>query len=538
MPNWFNRTLTMPKVKHSTFDMSNNYKTSTKIGRLTPVYCEECLPSDTFKYLKTDAFVRLSPLLYPLMHYIKIHTSRFFIPFRIILGENNYEDFLNGQKDIVPVIFSLNESSTNTNPYINSILDYLGYDIIHCANRVQSPGTSSYYWNLTLQNPLMYFSYLAILRDWYMDSNLEESYMNQIDELFKNYQQAVKNGLSSYAINLSAPGSDLFQNCFTVSYLKDYFTTARPQPQMGSEMYVLNRPLSITWTNPEMANSDVQNSLFGPYNVSGLVEGEGLDSEGTSIYSYANEDTTIRDLWRKEMIQQYYQIDNKFGSRIREKLAGHFGVLYSDKRIQIPQYLGGSASSVKISEVVQTSESSENSALGFFAGKGGDFSSSVMRKFYCEEHGYFITLLSLIPLNGYCNGSDRTFYKTNILDFASPEFNNIGWQEIYKGEVFGSNSISTDKEAWAYQPRYSEYRSHPSRCTGDFRTTEFLGWHLNRNFSTIPPLNSSFLRVADTDRIFNYANPEDSFSPVYVDVQNTCSMSRPISYEPDSMHIY
>lgn len=129
-------------------------------------------------------------------------------------------------------------------------------------------------------------------------------------------------------------------------------------------------------------------------------------------------------------------------------------------------------------------------------------------------------------------------FKTNIFDFASPEFNNIGWQEIYNGEIFMSGNSSTDKSAFGYQPRYSEYRSHPSRAVADFRTDEFLGWHLNRNFDSLPPLNSNFLKVADTTRIFSTDNPYGITNPCYLDVFNHVYMSRPISYEPDSMHIY
>ncbi|CAJ0592172.1 unnamed protein product [Cylicocyclus nassatus] len=158
------------------------------------------------------------------------------------------------------------------------------------------------------------------------------------------------------------------------------------------------------------------------------------------------------------------------------------------------------------SEVLSNSNATDvqgNSGLGDFAGKGIAVDNAHSRTEFFEEHGYYMTLLSVIPDNGYCRGMQRSFFKKNIFDFASPEFNNIGWQDVLNGELFcdGFN----DKGTWGYQPRYSEYRSHPSRCTGDFRGDNVpeLAWHLNRNFAALPPLNDNFLKVSEFNRIFS-----------------------------------
>lgn len=531
MPNWFNRKLTLPRVQHSINDLSNSFKTSFNIGQLVPTYIEDMLPSDKFVNFRQDHVIRLAPLTYALMHRIKIHQSHFFTPYRIILGDELYEKWLNNKVDFAPMVVSV-PGEADTNPFENSIYDFLGI-----PPSLASYDEGSETWSLSVANPLPFLSYLCIVRDWYLDSNIQSSEISSLDDVMENYRQCCIDGET---FDVGSPGGlEIELTTFQVSYSKDYFNTARPQPELGTEMFVLNRPLNLV-SPTDGKNFDVvtkyanrgeyQNNIFALGAKDGTT---GLSPDGT-----LNETTTIKDLWRKEMLQQYYQIDNQFGSRIREKIAGHYGVEISDKRIMIPRYVGGSSDVVKIQEVIQTSTTTDESALGFAGGRGMSVGRGKKHQFFCEEHGIFMSLISLIPDNGYCNGMDRMYFKKNIFDFASPEFNNIGWQEIYNGELYADGS-SADKGTFGYQPRYSEYRSHPSRCAGAFRNEKYLRWHLDRNFASLPPLNSNFLKVADTDRIFNYdgtgtINAESCF----VNVWTEALVSRPISKEPDSIHIY
>lgn len=236
------------------------------------------------------------------------------------------------------------------------------------------------------------------------------------------------------------------------------------------------------------------------------------------------------------MLQRFFEVDNTFGTRIREKLAGHFGVHFPDETIQIPRIVGHSSTKLDVQEVLQTSSSLIGQPLGSYAGRSTGRDVSHHKRYYCVEHGYMMSLLSIIPSNMYCNGTPRSFFKQNFFEFASPEFNNIGWQDIWKGELFPSHS--DDKKTWGYQPRYSEYRSHPSRVSGQFRNSAELAWHLGRNFSELPPLNANFLKVADTDRIFSGSSEEDANNPIYIKANIDSKMFRPISYEPDCLHIY
>ena len=74
------------RPKKSKFDLSHERKMSLNMGKLIPIMTQEVLPSDSFK-VKSEIFMRLSPLLAPMMHRVNVYTHFFFVPNRIIWDE-------------------------------------------------------------------------------------------------------------------------------------------------------------------------------------------------------------------------------------------------------------------------------------------------------------------------------------------------------------------------------------------------------------------------------------------------------------------
>lgn len=516
MANWFNRSLPIPKVKHSVFDMSNDYKTSINMGALYPNYVEECVPSDKFKNLRHEIFLRFAPMTFPIMHRVKVRQNSFFVPLRLIIGDKNYEYFLNNERDL-PALNLVCGLSSGWN-LKNTIFDYLGYQV----------GTMAQNSNWYIPNPVAFLSYLLIWKVWYSDEQLDSNLIASIDSIIEDYRECMEDGIV-FTLNINTESDRNIFRILPVSYTKDYFTAAQPQPQRGDDVLLMS-PLKTTYSGATAAPV--------------LVSGSGGTNPGVfyvengSSFSALSSSLSIRDLWQKEQLQRFLDVDNIYGTKPHEKLAGHWGVISSDARIQLPRYIGGGESIVQIQEVTQLSADTETSPLGALAGKATSFSKTHKLSYFCEEHGFCISLMSIVPDNGYMTGNPRYFYKKNILDFASPEFNNIGYQAVYKGEIYSNPTATntTDLEEFAYQPRYSEYRVHRSIATGDFRDS-LKAWHLNRAFTSLPPFNSSFIHVNQTDsaRIFNNTSVNDQH--IYVDVYTDCTMSRPISYMPSSMHL-
>lgn len=521
MANWFNRSLKIPQVKTSVHDLSNDYKSSINFGSLYPVYVEESVPKTKFLGLSHEIFLRFAPMKFPIMHRCKVRSNDFGVPFRLIMGDDNYQKWTNNELDIIPLRITNGTASTFST--MNTILDYLGYQTHDIA-------ASTY---IDIPNPLAYFSYLLIWRTWYADEVLDATEVAYIDDMLEEYRTAMAAQDSYYGFTFTE-STVQYIDILPISYSKDYFTAAQTEPQRGDNVFMMN-PLQLASVGGDIL--PYADSAGAAVRVVSDNTSEGYLAAGNSSGYFPLRSTdTIRDLWQKEQLQRYEDISALFGTRTNEYLAGHFGVVSSDARLQMPQFINGGEQIVQISEVVQTSSDTDDSPLGAMAGKGTAFGRTKSAKYFCEEHMFVITLLSVVPDNGYMTGNPRYFYKQNIFDFASPEFNNIGYQAIYNGEIYADNS-DTDLEEFGYQPRYSEYRQHRSIATGDFRDSTLMAWHLNRSFDELPSLNADFVHVDNEDavRIFNDTDADDQH--IYIDVFNKVTVSSVVSYMPSSLHL-
>lgn len=537
MPNWFNRKVKVRTPKMSKFDMSTDYKTSFDFGKLIPFYVEDCVPHDKFNTLGCDSFIRLAPMTFPIMHRIKVRQHFFCVPYRLVMGDKDYEKWLNNSPDIRSI--RIHNCSGATLNLKNTVIDYLGYyfDLRNGESSLDGPmkvanyeyqSTSPNDGYITLPNPIAFLSLLLIWANYYADEVLHALEIDFVKSIIEDYQEDVAyNAPLDLYIRENTIFGKLLQQ-LSVSFTKDYFTSAAIDTQRGADVY-LDSPVYSNEQSASLKNlgvTKVQSTIpQGFYSVN--------DLQAVNPTSHLS----ILDLWKKEQIMRFEEVDNIFGTRVFEKLAGHWGVISSDTRLQKPQFISGTTSVVNISEILQTSASESGSALGSYAGKGINFSRSKAVKYFVEEHSFVIGLLSVLPDNGYMQGCPRYFFKRNIFDTAIPEFNNIGYQPIYKGELFHlGNGFSNNQDLgeFGYQPRFSEYRSHPSIATGEFRDT-LKSWHLCRSFANLPVLNKQFIQAddADNDRIFNNTSGVHFFADIYT----RSVMTRPISYMPSSMHL-
>lgn len=515
MANWYNRPLKVGKIRRSYFDLSNDYKSSIDFGMMTPNYVEECVPSDKYVKLRSEIFLRFAPMKFPIMHRCKVRQNFFAVPYRLVIGDELYNKWLNDQLDIVPFEFENGFSSNYT--LKNTVLDYLGYQV-----RDLAPGDK-----FVIPNPLALLSYWIVWVNWYSDEVLDAQLITYLKDLVDNYRLAME-AQTSFTFTLTASTQARVNGmlCCPVSYTKDYFTAAQTEPQRGGDVYMMN-PLSISsLTGGFVANVGISQT--------GNIFANSPSAPGVQIDAVRTTDT-IRDFWVREQIQRFRDVDNLFGTTTPEKLAGHWHVISSDARIQLPQYIGGGEQIVQIQEVTQTSSDTSTSPMGSLAGKATSFGRTHKLHYFCEEHTFVIGFMSIVPDNGYMTGNPRYFYKKNIFDCASPEFNNLGYQAVYNGEIF-ADGTSTDLGEFGYQLRYSEYRQHRSIATGDFRDTTLMSWHMNRYFASLPPLNANFIHVnrADADRIFNVTG---NVPHIYVDVWTEALMARPVSYLPSNRHL-
>lgn len=515
--NWFARRLPVKTPKKSMFHFTPDYKSPGKIGQLQPFYVEECIPGDKFVNLNSQAFIRLQPLFTPILHRMKVRMNYFFTPMRLFLTEENFNAHFEHGGDPDYAIPALRVNSAWCG--INSLWDYMGCQPVE---KVEDE-----HYDFDIPNPIPFLMYLKIWQTYYADEVLDKDMIDYINDVFDTYKSTPLGSVAT-PFQVGDPHSEAIFKLQFVSYTKDYFTTAQPEPYKGGDVKLFSGKMTAK-NGATLLNNGVVYQQSGQMFMADEEDIRNLPVESAD---------SISDLWKKMAIQRWINKNTVYGSsRYAEYLASHYGIITQDARLQMPEYLGGSDSFVNISQVIQTSQSvDDQSALGEVAGMGISVTNSSI-KIGVQEHGYILGVISIVPDVAYTTGLPRWIMKNDSLDLAVPEFNNIGPQavynsEIYKSQWFDQPDPKNDGE-FGYQPRYSEYRCHPSIAVGYFRNTApFTSWHCNRIFTELPPLNSDFIKVkpADVERIFNSMSDDCQF---FMDVQSDVKVYRPISYLPN-----
>lgn len=505
------QSVPLPKFPMSAFGLQYSLKLCANIGTANVHYVEECIPSD-IAHIKTDIFCRLDPMVFPIMHRIKVRQNFFFVPTRLILGDELTEEFYSG-KDLAAKLPRIVIAPTVDRDH------YVGRNTLFDQMECQPPVQSSL--PFVVRNPLPFYMFQRIWADWYADEIFDATEIQKVENMIKSYQAAGLGGQVTIEPGTIVTPFDVRN----VSYSKDRFTSAQPDAQRVGEVYLMN-PLKVETLGGTIPSDSHNLALTGGTGVVKLSDAE-LSLRAS---------LTIDELWDEMAVQRYLNSLNEFGNeRYVEILAGQYGVISADARLQRPQWLGGNEMVVNVSEVLQTSQTSEDSPLGALAGRGIVSGRGRDIAFTVPEHGFIIGILTFVPENGYASGSPRWLYKSTPLDFALPRFNNLGEQAVYKGELYSDHlpdESTSDMEEFGYQPQYDEYRSHPSRATGDFRLDQFLSWHLDRKFTTHPPLNENFIHInpADTNRIFN--DTDSGAHHLRTHVFHKSMYVRPISKHP------
>lgn len=496
-------------IRRSVFDRSHVYKTTFNEGQLIPYFVDEVIPGDTFT-LNPVEFCRLATPVVPFMDNIYIESFFFFVPSRLV-----YDKWVNlcGEQEnpedstdyLVPTV-SLTGDMTNKLP------DYMG---IACAS-----GT----FNNVSVNCLPFRSYWLIWNEWFRDENLQKSVKvskGETNTVLEPMGQSTANpnyGLPSGVENWYDPAPR--------GKRYDYFTGALPWPQKGP---AVDLPLGQTANLALASNATIglpsasmrNNHDGSSYTASGILT-NGSPSGGIWTYdtgstSWTNKTTsivpvssingwtvdlssatsiTINSLRQAFMLQRYYEIDARGGTRYTEKLQAHFGVTNPDARLQRPEFLGSHSSMMNINPVTQTSSTDSTTPQGNLAAYGLNAQRYHAFTKSFSEFGYVIGLINVRADLTYQQGINRMWLRSDVLDFYWPSFAHLGEQAIENIEIYCQGN-DDDKKVFGYQERYAEYRYKPSLITGQFRSTykEPLDiWHLSQKFATLPTLSDEFIQ--------------------------------------------
>lgn len=251
-----------------------------------------------------------------------------------------------------------------------------------------------------------------------------------------------------YPSNLPNPPTDGIQK---ITYAKDYVTTARPEPTRRADA------VTIPVNDDEVQVEDLRDALAK---------------------------------------YRFDEARSRFGNRYTEYLR-FLGIKPSDARLQRAEYLGGGSSTINFSEVLNTS-ATETEPQGYLTGHGvAGLRTRPFTRFF-EEHGIFMTMLSIRPLGVYSQQIQREWFKTTKDDYWQKENQFLGMQEMRTREVYADNTVADDT-IFGYNDRHYEYRRGVNRLSSQMRTG-YDYWHLGRSYSGHPGLTNGFITV---EPVFN-----------------------------------
>lgn len=539
------------KPGRSLFNLRHERKFSADWAWLYPIMCIETVPGDTFR-LSTEVLVRTAPLIAPIMHRVNVKVNYFFVPNRLLWSE--WQDFITGinQSATYEPTDPSSYFVTKIPPYIaadstfNTVQTGLGKRLLEDGSLADFLGFPTHRPNTNINGTvnvqlLPFRAYQKIYNDWYRNQNVEAQGWKE------NYQGLLGGLVTTYREQTLTLRKRMWE--------KDYFTSALPFAQRGDATpiplanggieYVPTGTTKVKdiYGNPLPDTSDTDllvtfnhgagPSEFTQVSSSGVSGNIALNFDNSSNLKANITIGTINDLRTATRLQRWLEINARVGGRYIEQILGHFGIKSSDSRLQRAEYLGGWSAPIVVSDVEQTNSSSASVASGqtmtpqgTLAGKGTSYNNSKPIKCFCEEHGFIIGIMSIMPRTAYQDGLPRMFNRIYKEDYYFPEFANLGEQDIKKSEVYFpiASARTWADDRFGFQERYCEYKYIPSTVHGEFKNN-LQFWHLGRAFNSEPALNKSFVECNPRNNVFAV---ESGVSHFYVNLINDIRAMRPM----------
>lgn len=505
-------------VSRSRFQRNSDNKTTFNTGDLIPIYLDEVLPGDTHQ-IDVACVMRMATPIFPVMDNAFCDFYFFFVPNRLLW--EHWKNFMGENKATAwtpKTEYSIPQVTAPTGGWAEGTLaDYLGL-----PTKVEGISVSA----------LPGRAYGLIYNEWFRNQNVTQPTLVEVTDATttgKNDGSATNDS----AITLAKP--------LKAAKVFDYYTGALPEPQKGEPirlplsgnaavyMYqettlqnkgTLNKKDSLYLQGGSGAQSELYNN-----NEALAVLGAEEPGSTTADAAYLGADltsinaATINQLRQAFQIQKLLEKDARGGTRYREVLREHFGVISPDARMQIPEYLGGYRLPINVSQVIQTSSTNETSPQGNAAALSITTMNKSMFTKSFTEHGFIMGLAVVRTDQTYQQGVERMWSRKGRYDYYWPVLANIGEQAILNKEIYAQGNAK-DNEAFGYQEAWADYRYKPSKVTGLFRSNaqqSLDSWHYAQNYNALPTLSTEWMQQSDAEmkRTLAVQNQPDFIADFY-----------------------
>lgn len=570
-------TIPAPKVPRNTFDRTRPNTLSMHFQKCVPTMLEEIYPGDLFS-VGSETFARLQPLIAPVMNNMKISNHAFFVPLRTL--NNHFSEFMfnnrNGDySEVLPytttdvlydIIRVLYMELGGEDPLLADVVrlyDFIGLPFVYESN--VDPADFMDHWlanpfNVALAtyrkriNLVPFFGYTKVWSEYFRDENLVD---DPFDAWIASGYTDVKNwtglqtDLSTYVSTAINEGTQqavdyvvMFADCFLRlrprAWAHDRFTSSLPFAQRGPDVLLPIAGSAPVVTTAESQYSEVPvvfdttDGVNYPYKGKLTLDTGSPSTQGdlkqTVDFSDAELTTTINDFRRAERLQRWFENSARGGVRPNEATLAHFGVRTPDATLDRSEFLGGYMQPLVISEIAQTSETTEASPQGTLAGKGTSYKGANLFRHYFTEHGFVFVFTSALVRANYWQGIPKVFSRMQRDEYYWPEFANLGEEPVYVKELYGAvqgESESSDPYGedvvFGYVPRYSDLKSAQGEVHGDMRSSLSF-WTQTREFENTPQLNEEF--IYGNPSLSPFAVQSETVDPIVCTIQYTVKASR------------
>lgn len=512
-------------VSRSRFQRNSDNKTTFNTGDLIPVYLDEVLPGDTHQ-IDVACVMRMATPIFPVMDNAFCDFYFFFVPNRLLW--QHWKEFMGENKETAwtpKTEYSVPQVTAPEGGWEEGTLaDYLGLPTKVAGISVSAlPGRA----------------YGLIYNEWFRNQNVTQPTLVETTDATTTGKNDGSTTNDS-AITLAKP--------LKAAKVFDYYTGALPEPQKGEPITIplggnanvlmysdkeLTKPIwsqtgNIAWPTMESltARSKNQPPTHTPTDQTSGDVASAVDENGnpvTTAFLGANlsniTSATINQLRQAFQIQKLLEKDARGGTRYREVLREHFGVISPDSRMQIPEYLGGYRLPINVSQVIQTSSTDTTSPQGNTAALSVTTMNKSMFTKSFTEHGFIMGLAVVRTDQTYQQGIERMWSRKGRYDYYWPVLANIGEQAILNKEIYAQGN-SKDEEAFGYQEAWADYRYKPSKVTGLFRSNaaqSLDSWHYAQDYEALPTLSTAWMEQNDTEmkRTLAVQNQPDFIADFY-----------------------
>lgn len=513
MSNKLYTTIPAPKVPRNVFNRSRYCSLTMPYQRVCPTAVEEIVPGDNF-FWSSEVFARLQPMIAPVMTDQKISLHAFFVPLRTLnlhFAEFMFNNKSGNYTDVLPyttlgLLYGGIKASSqlltdDVKVDIIRLFDYIGLPFFYRSATTAALFVSNWLSdNSALENSSIrvnvapFLAYTKVWSEYFRDENL-------VDDPFDTWIGYGYNDIKSfvgYSLNVVNSQYQRFLYCFCRlrprAWQHDRFTSSLPFAQRGPDVLLpVTGEFQVHQDGPGEDGSVDWDGQTGTLRVD---QDDPIDLFG----DITGVSTTINDFRRAERLQRWYENSARGGTRPNEATLAHFGVRTPDATLDRSEFLGGTMQPIVVSEVAQTSETTQSSPQGTLAGKGTSYKSSRLFKHFFTEHGFVFVFASALIRPAYWQGVPRVFSRMQRDEYYWPEFALLGEEPVFDKELFVDGNTSEDG-VFGYVPRYSDYKSALPEVHGDFRSSLDF-WTNPRKFANKPVLNSEFIFGNPSKKMF------------------------------------